>query len=123
MVSLFVICFMIGMNDDDVFIGIRYFDVMFGWFGDDFMFGYNGNDEVWGGIGDDMFYGNNGNDKFYGFGGLNFVQIILVEIIDDYLVFVVFEGEMVGYWNIFGYYKVVEDGMIQDVEIIWLNVL
>lgn len=112
---------MIGTNDDDVLTGTVHSDVMSGRFGDDLMSGHNGNDEVWGGTGDDTLYGNNGNDKLYGSGGPNLVQITSVEITDDHPVSVVFEGETAGYRNTFGYYKVANDGTIQDVEIIWPN--
>jgi serralysin len=112
---------MIGTNEDDVLDGTIHSDVMSGRFGDDTMKGHNGNDEVWGGTGDDTLYGNSGNDTLYGSGGPNLVQITAMEITNDYPVSVVFEGETAGYRNTFGYYKVAEDGTINDVKFIWPN--
>ncbi len=112
---------MIGTSGDDVMHGTHHSDVMSGRFGDDTMKGHNGNDEVWGGTGDDTLYGNSGNDKLYGSGGPNLVQITSMEITDDYPVSVVFEGETAGYRNTFGWYKVADDGTIQDVKFIWPN--
>jgi serralysin len=112
---------MIGTNDDDVLNGTKHSDVMSGRFGDDTLKGHNGNDEVWGGTGDDTLYGNNGNDTLYGSGGPNLVQITSVEITGDHPVSVVFEGETAGYRNTFGYYKVAENGTINNVEFIWPN--
>jgi serralysin len=112
---------MIGTNDDDVLNGTKHSDVMSGRFGDDTLKGHNGNDEVWGGTGDDTLYGNSGNDILYGSGGPNLVQITSVEITGDHPVSVVFEGETAGYRNTFGYYKVAEDGTINNVEFIWPN--
>jgi serralysin len=112
---------MIGTNQDDVLNGTQHSDVMSGRFGDDFLKGHNGNDEVWGGTGNDTLYGNNGDDKLYGSGGPNLVQINAMEISGDHPVSVVFEGETAGYRNTFGYYKVDDDGTIQDVKFIWPN--
>ncbi|WP_420414967.1 DUF4114 domain-containing protein [Roseibium sp.] len=112
---------MIGTNEDDVLTGTRHSDVMSGRFGDDIMTGQNGNDEVWGGTGDDTLYGNNGNDILYGSGGPDLIDVTGIEIVDDHPVSVVFEGETAGYRNTFGDYKVQDDGLITDVEILWPN--
>ncbi|WP_420337735.1 DUF4114 domain-containing protein [Roseibium sp.] len=112
---------MIGTDEDDTLVGTRHSDVMSGRFGDDVMSGNNGNDEVWGGTGDDILYGNNGNDILYGSGGPDLVEVTGIEIVDDHPVSVVFEGETAGYRNTFGDYKIQEDGLITDVEILWPN--
>jgi len=111
----------IGTDEDDVLNGTRHSDVMSGRFGDDIITGKDGNDEIWGGTGDDMLSGDNGNDIIYGSGGPDLVEVTGVEIVDDYDVSVVFEGETAGYRNTFGNYKIQDDGLITDVEILWPN--
>ncbi|MTI43073.1 hemolysin type calcium-binding protein [Roseibium hamelinense] len=111
----------IGTDEDDVLNGTRHSDVMSGRFGDDTITGKDGNDEIWGGTGDDVLSGDNGNDIIYGSGGPDLVEVTGVEIVDDYDVSVVFEGETAGYRNTFGDYKIQDDGLITDVEILWPN--
>ncbi|MEP3427866.1 MAG: DUF4114 domain-containing protein [Roseibium sp.] len=111
----------IGTNGDDILNGSIHSDVMSGRFGDDLLKGQNGNDEIWGGTGNDTLYGNSGNDKLYGSGGPDLVQVTGVEIVDEHPVSVVFEGETAGYKNTFGDYKIQDDGLITDVNILWPN--
>lgn len=111
----------IGTNEDDTLRGTIHSDVMSGRFGDDVLTGQNGNDEIWGGTGDDVLSGNSGNDILYGSGGPSLIEVTSVEITDDYDVSVTFEGETAGYKNTFGDYKIQDDGLITDVEIIWPN--
>jgi len=111
----------IGDNTNNLLIGTRLSDVMSGRFGDDDLRGAGGNDEVWGGTGDDILHGQNGNDILYGSGGPSLLNFSAVEITDDYPVSVIFEGETAGYRNTFGYYKVDENGFIQDTKFVWPN--
>lgn len=111
----------IGTDEDDTLRGTIHSDVMSGRFGDDILTGQNGNDEIWGGTGDDVLSGNSGNDILYGSGGPTLIDVTAVEITDDYDVSVTFEGETAGYRNTFGDYKIQDDGLITDVEIIWPN--
>ena len=111
----------IGSNEDDTLTGNNLSDVMSGRAGNDVLTGNNGNDEIWGGTGDDTLSGNNGDDIIFGSGGPILVETPAVEIVDDYPVSVIFEGETAGYKNTFGTYKVDEADRLYDVEIIWQN--
>ncbi len=89
--------------------------------GDDVLNGTRDTDEILGGGGDDQISGKAGDDIIFGGSRVEPASTGNAVVSDSSTAVITFESEEAGYKSAIGVYKIAEDGLIYDVEIVFSN--